>query len=423
MLPAAAISAGTRWWPERASSLPAATACSGRRACASPSAPAGADHEPRSGSGDFRERRRAARRRLLALFAAERVAELLEHALDVFGRGFTPAVLVAEDVLDRGGTEALVDQLEVPGADQSRVRDAARASQRVQLAAQCLYVVREALRLVARPDGSAQPAVLRRYADRALARVADLGLDAPDREHRLARDVDHVRPESEREQRGLRKPELAGSDEHDAVGHTFALERRVDAREAELPGQRHVVGEDERRRPRAALAAVDRDEVDAAVGGRHQVRQLGPEGGLANRRLDADRQPRLRGEHLDEVEQLVCVRELLVPGRRDAVLVRRDLAYLCDLLGHLGRGKQPAETGLGALAELDLEGADRRALDLAFQLAEVEVAVLVAAAEVRGADLEDQLAAVQVVLRQSAFPRVLQAPGQCTSAVERLDGG
>ena len=49
-----------------------------------------------------------------------------------------------------------------------------------------------------------------------------------------------------------------------SLGEPGARERRVDAREADLERQRDVVGEDERRRAGAALAAVDRDEVEAA---------------------------------------------------------------------------------------------------------------------------------------------------------------
>jgi hypothetical protein len=143
------------------------------------------------------------------------------------------------------------------------------------------------------------------------------------------------------------RPELARADERDLRRRDAARANvRVDAREAELERQRHVVGEDERRRAGAALAAVDRHEVDAAVGRGHQVGQLVPERDVADRRLDAHRQAGLRGEHLHEVEHLVGVGELRVPGGRDAVLVRRHAADLRDLLGHLRAGSSPPRPGL-----------------------------------------------------------------------------
>ena len=84
-------------------------------------------------------------------------------------------------------------------------------------------------------------------------------------EHRLAADVDAVAAEREREQRLPGEPELAGADEHDAVGEARLGEHPVHAREADLERQRHVVGEHERPGAGAALAAVDGDEVDAAL--------------------------------------------------------------------------------------------------------------------------------------------------------------
>ena len=96
---------------------------------------------------------------------------------------------------------------------------------------------------------------------------------------------------------------------------------------------------------------------------RHQPGQLVPEAHLPDGGLDADRQPGLGGEQLDEVEQAVLVGERGVPRRAGAVLAHRDAADLGDLLGHLRRGQQPAEAGLGALGELDLDRPHRRGVD------------------------------------------------------------
>ena len=50
-----------------------------------------------------------------------------------------------------------------------------------------------------------------------------------------------------------------------------------------------MVRDHERTGARAAFAPIDGDEVDAAGAGRHALREVGPEGGVADRRLDADR--------------------------------------------------------------------------------------------------------------------------------------
>jgi hypothetical protein len=82
-----------------------------------------------------------------------------------------------------------------------------------------------------------------------------------------------------------------------------------------------------------------------------------------------------------------------------------------------------AEAGLGALAQLDLQSPHRSAGHQVLEPVQIEPAAVVAAAEVRGADLEDQLAAVPVVRRQAALAGVLQAAGQRRAAVQRLDRG
>src|SRR5690606_35714945 len=106
-----------------------------------------------------------------------------------------------------------------------------------------------------------------------------------------------------------------------------------------------------------------------------------------------------------------------------AVLADGDSADLGDLRGDLGSGEQSAQSGLGALTELDLQSTDGRRVDDPLQPREVEAAVLVTAPEVAGAELDDQLPAVAVVVRQAAFAGVLQTPGRAGTPVECLHGG
>src|SRR5699024_10314782 len=81
-----------------------------------------------------------------------------------------------------------------------------------------------------------------------------------------------------------------------------------------------------------------------------------------------------------------------VTRRAGAVLATRDPADLRDLLGDLGCGEQAAEPRLGALAEFDLDRADRVLLGEVHQLLDVEAPLGVPAAEVGGADLVDEVA-------------------------------
>ena len=84
----------------------------------------------------------------------------------------------------------------------------------------------------------------------------------------------------------------------------------VHAREPDLERERDVVGEHERRRAGAALAAVDREEVDAAVRRRPSSRARSRKNDSSpTADLIADGQPGAVGEQLDEVEQAVGVVE------------------------------------------------------------------------------------------------------------------
>src|SRR5206468_1139410 len=123
---------------------------------------------------------------------------------------------------------------------------------------------------------------------------------------------------------------------------------------------------------------------------------------LADRRLDPDRSPGRRGDHLDEVEQAVDVREGRVPRRTRTVRTLGDAADLGYLAGDLGGGQQATETGLGTLAELDLDRPDRCRVDDLDEAVEREVPGPVTAAEVRRTDLEDQVTALAVVRREAA---------------------
>ena len=266
-----------------------------------------------------------------------------------------------------------------------------------------------------------QPLVLGGDAGGALVGVALLGLDAADRQHRLAGDVDHVDAEREGGDGAAGQAEFARPDERHPLGEVAQGEDAVDPGEPDVERKGHTVGEDQGSGAGAALTTVDGDEVDAALPVGHRVGQLLPERQVSDRRLDADRQPGLGGQQLDPVEQRVDVVEGRVPRRADAVLALGDATDLGDLGGDLRTRQNTAEPGLGALGDLDLQRPHRRARDGVLQPAEVERAVLVAAAEIAGADLPDEFAALPVVGRQPALTGVVHRPGELDPFVERDD--
>src|SRR5262249_20955033 len=107
-------------------------------------------------------------------------------------------------------------------------------------------------------------------------------------------------------------------------------------------------------------------------------------------------------------------------ARADACLPHRDTADPGGLPGHLvGRG-QAAEAGLGALAELYLDGPDVRRGELLEEALHAEAPAVVAAAEVAGADLPDEFAAVAVVRGDPALAGVLHAARDLRAAVDGL---
>src|SRR5947207_4826975 len=108
-------------------------------------------------------------------------------------------------------------------------------------------------------------------------------------------------------------------------------------------------------------------------------------------------------------------------GRRDAVLAHRDAPDLGNLFRNLGRRQHPAMPGLGALADLELHHLDLTVGCDALKFVRIEAAVAVAATEIAGADLPDDVAAILAVIgadaalagivREAAFfrPRIERA--------------
>src|SRR6185503_15309632 len=114
------------------------------------------------------------------------------------------------------------------------------------------------------------------------------------------------------------------------------------------------------------------------------------------------------GDFLDEPDEPGDVGKGAVVVGADAVHAREDAADLRDLLGDFVTGEDAALPRLGALGKLDLDPADGGGGGDALQeLGQGEVAVQVAAAEVSGPDLVEEVGAHLVVGRDAAFAGVV----------------
>src|SRR6516164_974233 len=121
--------------------------------------------------------------------------------------------------------------------------------------------VEHALCLVWYDQGALTPAVLRRYAGRAAVGMAGLRLDAAERKHEAACRVAPVGTQCHDPRNVESAHDLAAGTKLDAVSHIYADQRIV--HEVQSLAQRHaqMISKFKRRRARAALFAVDHNEV------------------------------------------------------------------------------------------------------------------------------------------------------------------
>ncbi len=126
-----------------------------------------------------------------------------------------PFRLVAEDLAQRGQTEALGDDLDVIGGHERQVRNAAGARGARISERRRADSWRRGGELMSGSRASHQPLVLGRHAGQAAAGGAGPGCRSPSSP---PPDADHVAPEREGEQRGVGEAEAAEADEGSVLG-------------------------------------------------------------------------------------------------------------------------------------------------------------------------------------------------------------
>jgi len=172
-----------------------------------------------------------------------------------------------------------------------------------------------------------------------------------------------------------------------------------------------MVTKDERSRAGAALAAVDGHEVGTGAGALHARCQLKPKRPFPDCRLNAYRQTCLGGDGLHQLEQSVDIAECRVSGGALAVHPTGTPRMAAISGVTLAPGSMPPRPGLAPWLSLismaRIRGGGRHLID---QTGKAECAVVIATAEVAGADLPDEVAAVEVVRRHPPSPVVCRAP-------------
>ena len=145
------------------------------------------------------------------------------------------------------------------------MRHPAGTRQPRELGAQAAHVVAEAHRRALGVEPPLQPRRVRRDAGRAAAGVAALAWMHPTASIASRPTLTMSAPIANASSALAGRPSLPEPEEHHPVGDAGAGEDPVDAGEADAQRQRDVVGEHQRPRARASLAAVDRDEVGPAA--------------------------------------------------------------------------------------------------------------------------------------------------------------
>src|ERR1700730_2841037 len=106
--------------------------------------------------------------------------------------------------------------------------------------------------------------------------------------------------------------------------------------------------------------------------------------------------------------------------RRNAVLAHGDASDLGNFLGHLGGGKHAAMSRLGALADLEFDHLDLIVASDAREFLRIERAIAVAATEISGTDLPDQIAAVLAMIgADTALAGVMREIALLGARIER----
>ena len=299
--------------------------------------------------------------------------------------------------------------------------EAGRSKQLRQRMQRVVVIVVNAIDLVRHVKGAVANRILRGDAGRTAVGVAAQGLDAPQSKHEAARRIAPVGADRHRARHVECGRDLARRADLDPVTRVDADQGVVN--EADALAHRHaqMVHEFERRRTGAALIAVDHDEVGVDAGFKHRLADRQELPAVSDTHFESGRLAAGELSHFaDELHHLDRRRECIMLGRRNAVLAHRDAPDLGNLFGDLCRRQDAAMPGLGTLADLELDHLDLVAGCDPREFFRVERAVAIAAAEIAGTDLPDDVAAILAVIgADPAFTGIMREFAFLGAGIER----
>src|SRR3954468_10212804 len=313
---------------------------------------------------------------------------------------------------------------EVDRAQLLRMFETGRGDQLGQRVQRRKVIIVHAVNLERHIERARPRRVLGRDAGRAAVVVAAQRLDAAEREHEAARRITVVRADRHGPRHVEGGGDLARGADLDAVARVDADQGVVDETDALAHRHAQMVHELQRRGAGAALVAVDDDEVGIDAGLDHRLADRQKFPGMADAQLEAGRLAAGELSHLaDELHHANRRREGAMRGRRDAILAHRDAADLGNLLRDFRRRQHAAVTGLGTLADLELDHLD---LVLARDAREgfgIEGAVEMAAAEIDLTYLPDDGAALlRVIGAEAALAGVVRETALPGAGIQRAHG-
>ena len=225
-------------------------------------------------------------------------------------------------------------------------------------------VIAAANAFIFRVESPSETAILRCHPCRAAIGVATLRLNATDREQRSPADVHHVAAKRNRAERCFGHTQFPGANKDNVVCDARFRKGSVDPGEPPAERKSDVIGKGQRRCSGAALSTIDRDEVRTATCRSHFRREFSPKLRLAHCRLDPNGHTSDLGQLFNKRDETVDIGKCGVGCRALARNTNRDSSNCGNLGSDLVGRKQPSETRLRPLTELDFNRPNRRCLHL-----------------------------------------------------------
>lgn len=277
--------------------------------------------------------------------------------------------------------------------------------------------------LVFNHEAGFAPGILRGDARGAMIVVALLGLHAADGEHEGACRLAPVGAEREVRRAVVPVYDLAGDAKPDSIAKAGSRQR-VDDEDQTLPqGLADTVGQFRRSGPRASLGPVDHDEIGRDPRLQHRLHEREELPAVTDAELEADGLAARQFTQLgNPIHHSDGGRKGGMARRGMHVLAQRHAPRLCDRRRHLGTRQEPALTGLCTLTELDLDHLHLIERGPLREHLLIEAPIRRAAAEISGADLPDEIAAMaQMVWGDPALSGIVIKAAQLRAHVQRLD--